>query len=79
LRCRNGERPLIKFGDLLVELISQSGIGIFLIEHDMSVVLKICDWIEVLDFGRPLMAGTPAEVRASDEVRLAYLGKSNAT
>jgi len=41
--------------------------------------LKICDWIEVLDFGRPLMAGTPAEVRASDEVRLAYLGKSNAT
>ena len=66
-----------KFGQLLVELVAESGIGIFIIEHDMSVVLKICDWIHVLDFGRPLMAGTPDEIRASDEVRNAYLGKSD--
>jgi ABC-type branched-subunit amino acid transport system ATPase component len=66
-----------RFGQLLVELVAESGIGIFIIEHDMSVVLKICDWIHVLDFGRPLMAGTPDEVRASDEVRNAYLGKSD--
>lgn len=64
-----------RFGDLLVELVAESGIGIFIIEHDMSVVLRICDWINVLDFGRPLMAGTPDEVRNSEEVRSAYLGK----
>ena len=36
-----------------------------MVEHDMSLVLNICDWIQVLDFGRPLMAGTPDEVRSS--------------
>jgi ABC-type branched-subunit amino acid transport system ATPase component len=64
------------FGQLLVELVRESGVGILIIEHDMSVVLNICDWINVLDFGRPLMAGTPDDVRTSDEVRHAYLGKS---
>jgi ABC-type branched-subunit amino acid transport system ATPase component len=64
------------FGELLVELVRESGVGILIIEHDMSVVLNICDWINVLDFGRPLMAGTPDDVRASEEVRHAYLGKS---
>ena len=46
------------FGELLTELVRESGVGILIIEHDMSVVLNICDWINVLDFGRPLMAGT---------------------
>ena len=64
------------FGELLVELVRESGVGILIIEHDMSVVLNICDWINVLDFGRPLMSGTPDDVRASEEVRHAYLGKS---
>jgi len=62
------------FGRLLVDLVAQRGIGIFMIEHDMSLVLNICDWIEVIDFGKPLMAGTAAEVRDSAEVRAAYLG-----
>lgn len=62
------------FGSLLATVVRQSGVGILLIEHDMSLVLTICDWIHVLDFGRPLMAGTPAEVRSSDAVRAAYLG-----
>ena len=62
------------FGRLLVDLVAQRGIGIFMIEHDMSLVLNICDWIEVIDFGKPLMAGTAADVRDSAEVRAAYLG-----
>jgi Short-chain alcohol dehydrogenase of unknown specificity len=45
-------------------------------EHDMSLVLEICDWIHVLDFGKPLMAGTAEDVRASEVVRDAYLGKA---
>jgi len=63
------------FGHLLTDLLAQRGIGILMIEHDMSLVLKICDPIYVLDFGKPLMTGTPAEVRNSELVRDAYLGK----
>ena len=62
------------FGQLLVSLVAERGLGIVRIEHDMSLVLYICDWIQVLDFGRPLRAGTPADVRDSEEVRAAYLG-----
>src|SRR5882724_9523964 len=64
------------FGELLVSLVAERGLGILMIEHDMSLVLEICDPIYVLDFGRPLMVGSPAEVRASQAVRDAYLGKA---
>ena len=64
------------FGQLLVELVASRGIGILMIEHDMSLVLNICDPIHVLDFGRPLMVGSPTEVRTSAAVRDAYLGKA---
>ena len=66
------------FGQLLVGVVADRGIGILMIEHDMSLVLNICNWIHVLDFGKPLMAGTPEEVRNSEEVRAAYLGQSAA-
>ena len=66
------------FGELLTHLVAERELGILLVEHDMSLVLNICDWIQVLDFGRPLMAGTPAEVRSSEEVRAAYLGRAGA-
>jgi ABC-type branched-subunit amino acid transport system ATPase component len=66
------------FGQLLVDLVATRGLGILIIEHDMSVVLKICDPIYVLDFGKSLMIGSPTEVRSSDIVREAYLGKAAA-
>ena len=40
----------------------------------MSLVMEVCDYIYVLDFGQPIFEGTPAEVRHSDLVRAAYLG-----
>lgn len=64
------------FGELLVQLVAERGIGILMIEHDMSLVLKICDLIYVLDFGKPLMVGSPHDVRSSELVRDAYLGKA---
>jgi ABC-type branched-subunit amino acid transport system ATPase component len=67
-----------RFGDLLVQIVAQSGVGILLVEHDMSLVLRICEWIHVIDFGKPLFDGTAAEVRASATVREAYLGKGAA-
>jgi ABC-type branched-subunit amino acid transport system ATPase component len=64
-----------EFGHLLVNLVADRNVGILMVEHDMSLVLRICDPIYVLDFGRPLMHGSPAAVRASEVVRDAYLGK----
>jgi ABC-type branched-subunit amino acid transport system ATPase component len=46
------------FAELLVRLVRNRDLGILMVEHDMSLVLTICEWIHVLDFGRPLTEGT---------------------
>jgi ABC-type branched-subunit amino acid transport system ATPase component len=58
--------------------VEDRDLGILMVEHDMSLVLTICQWIHVLDFGKPLMNGTPEQVRNSEEVRAAYLGQEGA-
>ena len=50
------------------------GMSLLLVEHDMDFVMNLTDRIVVMEFGTWLMEGTPAEVRASDKVRAAYLG-----
>jgi branched-chain amino acid transport system ATP-binding protein len=50
--------------------------GVLLIDHNMALVMAVCDRIEVLDQGRTLAAGTPAEIRGNLDVAAAYLGES---
>jgi len=50
-------------------------ISVFLIDHDMGLVLNVCDYIYVLDFGEIIAAGTPAEIRTNAAVIAAYLGE----
>jgi branched-chain amino acid transport system ATP-binding protein len=50
------------------------GCGLLVIEHDMSVIMRLCERIQVLDHGRTISLGTPAEVRADEAVLTAYLG-----
>jgi len=63
--------------DLLnvISKIRDLGITILVIEHDMRVVMGICDHIVVLNFGRKIAEGTPIEIRHNEEVLEAYLGK----
>jgi ABC-type branched-subunit amino acid transport system ATPase component len=62
------------FGQILTRIVADRQLGILLVEHDMALVMAICDYIYVLDFGQLIFEGTPAETQASPVVRAAYLG-----
>ena len=59
---------------MLQHVVAERGIGLLLVEHDMALVMEVCEHIYVMDFGRPLFDGSPEEVRASEIVQAAYLG-----
>ena len=61
----------------LVESLRDRGITILLVEHDMQAVMGLCDKITVMNFGRLLAEGSPAEIRANPKVIEAYLGSSH--
>jgi len=63
-----------RFGAVLTRVVAERGVGILLVEHDMALVMNICDYVHVLDFGTKIFEGTAAEVSSADTVRAAYLG-----
>jgi branched-chain amino acid transport system ATP-binding protein len=67
-------RETAHLADIIVEL-KESGVTVVLVEHDMELVMEICDSIMVLDLGRKLATGTPLEIQENPAVITAYLGQ----
>jgi branched-chain amino acid transport system ATP-binding protein len=58
----------------LIARIRDSGVAVLLVEHDMQVVMDVCDWIVVLDHGQKIAEGPPREIRRDPDVIRVYLG-----
>ncbi len=72
------EQETEEFGELLMHVCEQ-GTSILLVEHDVSLVMKVCSYIQVLDFGRIIAAGTPPEIQTNAAVLEAYLGEEQSS
>lgn len=71
--CNDDETEELKS---LVDRVNKDlGITVLLVEHDMKMVMEVCDYIYVINFGANLAEGSPAEVRANPDVIAAYLGE----
>ena len=65
----------VQLGSSLRNIVN-SGTSVFLVDHDMGLVLTICDYIYVIEFGIKIAEGTPAEIKRNPRVIEAYLGQS---
>jgi sulfate-transporting ATPase len=69
----------VELGEAIKEVSRRRGVGVLVIEHDVNLLLSICDRIVCLDFGRKIAEGTPEEISKDEAVIRAYLGDATPT
>jgi ABC-type branched-subunit amino acid transport system ATPase component/branched-subunit amino acid ABC-type transport system permease component len=72
------QREAEAFGPLLRSIRDELGLSVLIVEHDMPLLMGLCDWVYAMDQGRVISEGTPAEVRADPAVIVSYLGTDEA-
>jgi branched-chain amino acid transport system ATP-binding protein len=70
------EAEVPAFAEVVRSVRTEHDAGVLLIDHNMALVMDVCDRIQVLDQGRTLAEGTPVEIRGNLDVAAAYLGES---
>jgi len=71
------ENERAELARLIRRLADERQMGVLLVEHDVGLVMSVCDRIVVIDFGVVIASGTPTEIRESPAVRDAYLGQAD--
>src|SRR5205814_4406561 len=72
------QREAEAFGPLLRSIRDELGLSVLIVEHDMPLLMGLCDWIYAMDQGRVIAEGTPEQVGADPEVVVSYLGTDKA-
>jgi branched-chain amino acid transport system ATP-binding protein len=68
----------IELAETIARLRGELGCGVLLVEHDMRIIFKVCEQIQVLDYGKTIAVGKPQEIRSNRAVVAAYLGQKGA-
>ena len=68
------DQESVELADTIAQIRDDYGCAVLLVEHDMRVIFRVCETIQVLDFGRTMAAGSPDEIRTNQKVIAAYLG-----
>ena len=68
----------LRLAENIAEIRNDLGCGVLLVEHDMRIIFRVCERIQVLDYGKSLATGSPGEIRANKQVIAAYLGQKGA-
>jgi branched-chain amino acid transport system ATP-binding protein len=64
--------------EAIAQIRDDLGCGVLLVEHDMRIIFRVCERIQVLDYGKSIAVGTPDEIRTNTQVIAAYLGAKGA-
>ncbi len=72
------DRESADLANAIVRIRDDNGCAVLLVEHDMHVIFRVCERIQVVDFGKTIALGTPNEIRANPAVIAAYLGAKGA-